>query len=141
MKKIRLIILIILCACSSKSNLDELLTNNNWQIEKVANLKTGIISQIEKTQEKEWSFKLDKTYDYKNQNQNISGEWKLNGFNLLIINKFDSTKLLIEKITNDEMIWLIEGKDSIRFYLSSKEKKVVVPEFPSIQKSMDQRNQ
>lgn len=141
MKNIRLIILIILNACTSKSTLDELLTNNNWQIEKVVNLKTGIISQIEKNQEKEWNFKLDQTYNYKNQNQKISGEWKLHEFNLLIINDFDSTRLLIEKITNDEMVWLIEGKDLIRLYLTSQEKKVVVPEFPLIQKSMDQRNQ
>ena len=135
MKKLLLIILIIGSLCSCKSSLDEILTQNTWEVDKVIDLKTGIEVQTDKNQEKSWNFNLDKTYQYTNilnsHRQIINGEWDLHKFNLSIINKFDSTKVLIEKITYNEMIWRIEGNDSIRIYLSSKPQKIIVPNIPN----------
>jgi hypothetical protein len=135
MKKTFLIILIIGSLSSCKSSLDELLTRNTWEVDKVIDLKTGVEEETENNHEKSWDFNLDNTYQYVNifnsQRQFSNGEWDLHEYNLSIINKFDSTKVLIEKITYDEMVWLIEGKDSIRIYLSSIPKKINVPNFPS----------
>jgi hypothetical protein len=40
----------------------------------------------------------------------------------------------IEKIDTEKMVWLVQGNDSLRFYLNSKVKDVVVPDFPDMNK-------
>jgi len=139
MKKIAFIILIIGFACSNPGNLAQLLTNNNWEIEKVVNLKSGKVSQIEVNHREIWEFKIDNTYyfEMKNeiQNQFSNGFWVLDGCELLIMNEFDSSKVTIEKITKNEMTWLMEGEDSIRLYLTAKNKEVSLPKFPDTSKS------
>lgn len=113
-----------------------MLTNYNWEIEKVVDLKTGEINQTEKGNEKIWNFASNKTYQYKTKvesNENlVKGEWLLNNRYLLIHNEFDSTKVHIEKINTEEMVWLLQGNDSLRFYLNSKVKDVIVPDFPDM---------
>lgn len=139
MKSIIFILVILVSACSSSSSLDELLTTNNWEVEKSIDIRTGAVTQTKKNQEKIWDFKLGNTYRYdfkkEKQEQNISGKWLLKGYNLLIINEFDSTRVLIEKITNDEMVWLIDGEDSVRFFLTSIDRKAIVPESPDLPNS------
>lgn len=135
MRKIILIILIISSLYSCKNNLEQMLTDYNWEIEKVVDVKTGAINQTEANQEKMWDFRIDNTYIYETKNENqknrINGKWNLNSYNLQIINEFDSTFVIIEKITDNEMVWLIKN-DSIRFYLNSKAKLVTVPDFPNM---------
>ncbi len=113
-----------------------MLTNYDWKIEKVIDLKTGTINPTEKDNEKIWNFASDNTYQYKTKvesNENlIKGEWQLKNLYLLIHNEFDSTKVHIEKINTEEMVWLVQGNDSLRFYLNSKVKDVVVPNFPNM---------
>lgn len=114
-----------------------MLTDYNWEIEKVVDVKTGTINQTKANQEKMWDFRIDNTYIYETKNGNqknrINGEWNLNSYNLQIINEFDSTFVIIEKITDNEMVWLIKN-DSIRFYLNSKAKLVAVPDFANVNK-------
>lgn len=137
MRKIILIVLIISSFYSCKNNLEQMLTDYNWEIEKVVDVKTGTINQTKANQEKMWDFRIDNTYIYETKNGNqknrINGEWNLNSYNLQIINEFDSTFVIIEKITDNEMVWLIKN-DSIRFYLNSKAKLVAVPDFANVNK-------
>lgn len=134
MKKIFVIIWIIGTFCSCKSNREQKLTRYNWSIEKVVDLKTAKINQTIAGHDKIWDFRQDHTYIYNTKNENqinkINGGWDLDGHKLLIFNEFDSTTVVVEKITDDEMVWLMGGKDSMRYYLNANEKKVNVPSFP-----------
>ncbi|WP_319501418.1 hypothetical protein [uncultured Draconibacterium sp.] len=138
MKRFILIVFIsvILYACENKE--EKILTGYDWEIEKVIDLGTGAINQTGKDNEKIWSFASDNTYRYKTKadgNENlVKGEWQLDNFNLLIHNEFDSTKIYIEKLNSEEMVWLVQGNDSLRFYLNSKAKHVEVPNFPNTNK-------
>lgn len=120
-------------ACTS--NQEEKLTNSNWSIEKVVHINTGMINQTKINNEKIWEFNQDHTYRYNTKNKeqvnHINGEWDLDDKNLLIFNSFDSTTITIEEISADNMVWLLSEKDSIRYYLNSREKKVYVPSFPN----------
>lgn len=112
-----------------------MLTNYNWEIEKVVDLKSGTINQTKTNQEKVWDFAANNTYQYKTKIEEkenmVAGRWNLNGLNLQIVNEFDSTSVIIKKIDNDNMVWLISRKDSMKFYLKSKVKEPVVPGFPN----------
>ena len=133
-KKIILIILIFLSACSGTYKADVLLTATNWQVEKVVNLKKGLLSQTVENQKKLWHFENNHSYLYETENEGkanqVTGKWELDDYSLLISNEFDSIEVRVEKITMDEMVWLIADKDSVRIYLSAKVKKVPVPDFP-----------
>lgn len=134
MKKLVLLIFILSINYSCQNKVEQMLTDNNWEIEKVVDLKTGTINQTEINQKKTWNFNPDKTYSYQTQKDNINditkGNWVLDNYKLLIFNDFDSTHLIIEKISTDEMVWLGNEKDSLRFYLKSRIKEIAVPDFP-----------
>lgn len=138
MKRILLLILIACLFGSCGDDVEQMLTDYNWEIDKVVDLKTGTINQTEINNEKIWNFMGDNTYQYKTKNENeknlIKGKWHSDGYNLLVFNEFDSTNVLIEKINTEKMVWLIKGNDSIRFYLNSKEKEIIVPDFPNMNK-------
>lgn len=115
-----------------------MLTDYNWEIEKVVDLKNGTIKQTKTNQEKVWDFAKNNTYQYKTKKENkeniVKGKWNLNGLNLQIFNEFDSTNVLIEEIDIEKMVWLINQNDSMRFYLNSKVKEPIVPDSPSMNK-------
>mgnify|MGYP006885799532 FL=1 len=115
-----------------------MLTDYDWGIVKVIDLKTGAINQTEDDNVKIWNFASDNTYQYRTKVESaenlVKGEWQLDNFNLLIHNEFDSTNIYIEKINTEAMVWLVEGNDSLRFYLNSKAKHVDVPNFPNMNK-------
>lgn len=118
------------------SDQEQKLTDYNWEIEKVVNLKTGIVKKTEENQVRMWNFNQDHTYFYdtrkENQTHQLKGKWDLEDYNLSIFNEFDSSKVLIEKITDDEMVWLIKEKDSVRFYFNSKVRTFGAPTFPNM---------
>lgn len=134
MKKIFLVIWIIGTICSCENIQEQTLTSYSWSIEQVVDLKTGKINQTKADQEKIWNFSQNYTYHYETKNKNlrnnINGEWNINDHKLLIFNEFDSTMVIIEKISDDEMVWLMKGKDSTRYYLESNDKKIYIPSFP-----------
>ena len=138
MKRLVLIIFIIGIFYSCQNKVERILTNYDWEIEKVIDLKTGTINQTEKDNGKIWKFSSDNTYQYRTKVENyenlIKGVWQLNNSHLLIYNVFDSTKIHIEKINNEEMVWLVQGNDSLRFYLNSKVRDIGVPNFPNMNK-------
>jgi hypothetical protein len=139
MKKLVLLIFVLSIIYSCQNNIEKNLTNYRWEIEKIVDLKTGMINQTELNQDKIWDFNPDKTYTYQNKKDNINnvtkGNWDLDNYKLLIFNEFDSTHLLIENICTENMVWLINENDSLRFYLKSKIKEITVPDFP---KAMEQ---
>lgn len=115
-----------------------MLTDYNWEIKKVVDLKNGTINQTKTNQEKVWDFAENNTYQYKTKSENnaniVKGKWSLNGLNLQIFNEFDSTNVIIEEIDNEKMVWLINQNDSMKFYLNSKVKEPIVPDFPNMNK-------
>ncbi|MCY1718798.1 hypothetical protein OU798_00490 [Prolixibacteraceae bacterium Z1-6] len=138
MKKLLLLIIpsIILISCQNKD--EQMLTAYSWEIQKVVDFKSGTINQTDKGNKKTWDFSSGNRYYYKTKAESIEnlieGEWQLNNHTLLIFNEFDSTVVHIEKIDSEEMVWLIPGNDSIRLYLNSKAKDMVVPNFPNMNK-------
>ncbi|WP_167619700.1 hypothetical protein [Maribellus sediminis] len=138
MKKAILILFIIGIFNSCETKVERILTSYDWEIEKVIDLNTGTINQTGKENHKIWYFSPDNTYQYKTKAENnenlIKGVWQLNSPSLLIYNEFDSTRIHIEKINREEMVWIVKENDSLRFYLNSKEKDIVVPNFPNMTK-------
>ncbi|WP_303919142.1 hypothetical protein [Draconibacterium sediminis] len=138
MKKLLLLVVLtgIFYSCGDKA--EKLLTDYDWEIVKMIDLKTGTINQTGDDNAKIWNFASDNTYQYKTKVESaenlVKGDWQLNNFNLLIHNEFDSTNIYIEKINTEAMIWLVEENDSLRFYLSSKAKHIDVPNFPNMNK-------
>jgi hypothetical protein len=137
MRKIFFIILLFGFGCTQSSNLSELLTNTNWQVEKVVNVKSGKVHQADLNHSEMWNFSLNNTYhsESKNDNQKLyrDGTWKLNEQDLSLIGKADSLKVRIENITDKEMIWVNLKNDSIRIYLVAKGKEIALPQFPDSQ--------
>jgi len=138
MRIIALLIFIIGISYSCQNKAERILTNYDWEIEKVIDLKTGSVNRTEWNNEKIWGFTADNTYRYKTKDESIEnlikGGWQLNNHNLLIFNEFDSMHVHIEKINTEEMVWVIQGNDSIKFYLNSKAKAMIVPDFPTMNK-------
>ncbi len=138
MKKIVFLIFILGICYSCQNKVEQMLTDYNWEIEKVVDLKNGTIKQTKTNQEKVWDFAENNTYQYKTKSENkenmVNGKWTLNGFNLQIFNEFDTTNVIIEEIDNEKMVWLMNQNDTIKFYLSSKVKEPIVPNFPNVTK-------
>ena len=125
-------IISILSACQNKT--EQTLTTYCWEIKKIVDLESNALNQTKKENSKIWNFDSDKTYTYKtikNNTHNLTkGNWILDKNKLFIVNEFDSTHLTIEKIDTENMVWLISKTDSIRVFLNSRKKEIVVPNFP-----------
>lgn len=138
MKNKVLLIFIIGICYSCQNKVEQMLTDYNWEIEKVVDLRNGTIKQTKTNQEKVWDFAENNTYQYKTKSENkeniVKGKWNLDGYNLQISNEFDSTNVIIEKIDNEKMVWLISQKDSLKIFLNYKVKEPVVPAFPNMNK-------
>lgn len=139
LKQIKIVVLLILFSGifhSCKNKTEQILTDYNWEIEKIVDLKTNTINQTEINQKKTWNFSPNSTYRYKTQTENnknqIEGKWQLDEHSLFIYNEFDSTKVCIELIDCEKMVWLINENDSLKIYLSSEAKEIVVPDFPNM---------
>lgn len=130
-----LLALVFLSACFGTNKSEKLLTDSDWQVEKVINLKPGLDTEPGEEQKKLWHFEHNHSYLYNTENKGranqVDGKWELDGNSLFIANEFDSIEVTIEKITTDEMVWLIAEKDSMKIYLSAKIKTVNVPNFPA----------
>lgn len=135
MKKILVIIFLVGCLNSCNHRRENQLTEYSWELSKIVVLKAGEEDSTDVRLSISWDFKTDYSYESrmmnKGQKKLIKGDWKLNHNSLLMIKTPDTIEAILEKITDEEMIWIFPEEDSTRFYFNSKPKKVIAPGFPA----------
>jgi len=114
------LVLISLISCNHLNEEEAII--GRWKVDTVQNLETDEIAPDMRA-----SFVFRKNHEMESENQ-ISGikkgTWKFNNNQLYLIGNGDTMIVIIESITNKQLIWQIhERKTNIRFSLTKQNEK------------------